>query len=68
MHKVVTVNAMMTVIDRHQLKPDANGDYRIPDELIAEAVAFDERRGEKIPRELYDVDPSKPSEDWEVMD
>jgi hypothetical protein len=42
---------MQAVIERHKLEP-VNGEYQISEELIAEAAAIDEARGERIPPEL----------------
>jgi hypothetical protein len=42
--KAISIQALMTVIERHKLKP-VNGEYQISNEMIAEAMAIDEARG-----------------------
>ena len=42
--RAVSIQAIKTVIERHQLDP-VDGQYILTDEMFAEAVAFDERHG-----------------------
>ena len=48
MRRAVTIAALAAVIERHKLEP-VNGEYQITDEMIAEATAIDEARGNRPP-------------------
>jgi len=43
--KIVSGHSMQTVIERHNLKPDGEGNYRITDEMVDEAMALDVEAG-----------------------
>src|SRR5262249_25872814 len=67
--KAVSLQALVTVIERHKLKPDANDEYQLTNDMLAEALAIDERRGtgpspEKL-RELQDVVEGRGGPAWE---
>jgi hypothetical protein len=67
--KAVSLQALMTVIERHKLEPVDN-EYKITHEMVAEALAIDERRGtgpspEKL-REIQDIVEGRAGPDWEM--
>jgi hypothetical protein len=70
--RVVSMQAIATVIERHNLEPDKNGNYQLTDEMFAEAAAFDERHGTgpspKKVAELKAVAEGKPPPNWEWVD
>jgi len=43
--KLVSAHSMMAVIERHNLEPDGEGNYRITDEMVDEAEALDKEAG-----------------------
>jgi len=71
MSRYVTPSSLMAVIERHNLKPDAQGNYKITDEMIDEAEALDIAQGkapspetiEQMERVARGEDP-----DWEEID
>jgi hypothetical protein len=51
----VSLQALMTVVERHKLKP-VNGEYQLTDEMMAEAAAIDEASGTGMtPEKLADL-------------
>jgi hypothetical protein len=67
--QAVSMQALMTVIERHKLKP-VDGEYKLTNDMLAEALAIDERRGtgpspEKL-REIQDVVEGRGGPDWEM--
>jgi len=43
--KLVTAHSLMTVIERYNLKPDDEGNYRITDSMVDEAEEIDKEKG-----------------------
>lgn len=65
MEHIMTFRSLLAIIERHNLKPDETGNYHITEQMIAEARALDEARGEKIPPpEHLDVTNGE----WEPVD
>jgi hypothetical protein len=69
--QAVSLQALMTVIERHKLVP-VNDEYQLTNEMLAEALAIDERRGtgpspEKL-AELKAVIEGKGGPDWQRVD
>jgi hypothetical protein len=67
--KAVSLQALMTVIERHKLEP-VDGEYKLTNDMLAEALAIDERRGtgpspEKL-REIQDVVEGRGGPSWEM--
>jgi len=46
--KPINLMSLMTVIKNHKLMP-VNGEYKLTEEMIAEATAIDEKQGTSIP-------------------
>jgi hypothetical protein len=66
----ISLQALMTVIERHKLVP-VNNEYQLTNEMLAEAAAIDERRGtgpspEKL-RELQAVVEGRGGPGWEMV-
>lgn len=43
--KLVSAHSLKAVIERHNLKPDGEGNYQITDEMVDEAGALDKKNG-----------------------
>ena len=70
-NRYVTPSSMMAIIKRHNLKPNAQGDYRITDEMIDEAEALDKALGKApSPENIEEMERAARGEDpdWEEID
>jgi hypothetical protein len=73
-HKVVSISAMLTVIERYQLQP-VDGEYKVTEAMIAEAAAIDKANGDPgpSPEQLKDLEaamngrPPPNGTDWKPM-
>ena len=57
MSKVVSAKSLLAVIQRWSLKPDAEGNYRITEDIYEEAKALDVAAGDPglSPQEINDL-------------
>jgi hypothetical protein len=70
--RAISLRALMTVIERHKLKP-SGGQYHFTDEMASEAIAIDEAKGTGMSKaELEDlkaaIERRPNSGDWKEAD
>jgi hypothetical protein len=68
-NRFVTPSSMMQIIKLHDLKPNAQGDYCITDEMIDEAEALDKALGKAPSPEMIEkMERECAAGEWEEID